>query len=360
MNAENQYSPITPHPDAQNFAIAMNLPFLGSPPRNVSPLTVAHENYTFDSLMIHAWLSQLLEESIGLYTSRKQPKFFGLQSGQAQRGFLRIFGNPEDDELHRLIQNMYRFTSCDDPMAAILLRALDALSAEHDSSEDFSGQRAPDFSEYSLRPNDAMRWMRESMERWFEWIDAYVHLQTHAQWHLAPERFHPDPHRREASWREAKHHRMQQFRAAMSSSWQNNRWDTSQFYRELPLWQVLPQVLLTEPQRPWPHPELDEAIIILWPLVKRHHWSYGDLLNVLGDLLDCTNNYVCEAERNLGIYCHNHLHLRKSGQGRSARTERPEGYVVAVRLVPPVAPPPILTFPSARCFPESETDEPLL
>jgi hypothetical protein len=359
MNAENQYSPITPHPDAQNFAIAMKLPFSELPSRDASPLTVAHDNFTFDSLMIHAWLSQLLDEAIGLYASRKPSKSFGLQTGQAQRGFLRIFGNPENDELHRLIQNMYRFTSCDDPLAAVLLRALDALSAEHDSAEDFSGRRAPDFSEYSLRPADAMRWMRQSMERWFEWIDAYVHLQTHAQWHLAPERFHPDPEKREANSRAGKNHRLEQFRAGMSSNWQSARSDTSQFYRELPLWQVLPQAIITEPQRPWPHPELDEAIIILWPLVKRHHWAYADLLNVARDLLDCAENYICEEERNLTIYCQNHLRLRKTGQGRAVRTERPEGYIVAVRLVPPVAPPPILTFPPARCFPDTETDESL-
>src|SRR5439155_21190471 len=50
-------------------------------------------------------------------------------------------------------------------------------------------------------------------------------------------------------------------------------------------WQVLPQTKISEPQRPWPHPELDEAIISLWPLVRRHHWTFSDLLTVLKDLL---------------------------------------------------------------------------
>ena len=58
MNADKQTTPLTPHPDAQNFAIAMNLPFTELPAGGVSPLTAAHENFTFDSLMIHAWLSQ--------------------------------------------------------------------------------------------------------------------------------------------------------------------------------------------------------------------------------------------------------------------------------------------------------------
>src|SRR5437899_2784115 len=107
MNAENQCSPITPHPDAQNFAVAMELPFTDLEP-SAAPLSTANQSFSFDSLMIHAWLSQLLDESTGLYAHRKQSKSFGLQTGQAQRGFLRIFGNPQDAELHCLIQNMYR------------------------------------------------------------------------------------------------------------------------------------------------------------------------------------------------------------------------------------------------------------
>src|SRR5690242_2747462 len=140
MNAENHYYLSTPNasPTPESFPFPMDLPF-DDLERTVTPITVAHENFTFDSLMIHAWLSQLLEEAIGLYTTHKQLRFTGMQTGQAQRGFLRIFGNPNDAEAHRLIQNMYRFTSCDDPVAAILLRALDALTAEHESANDFNG-----------------------------------------------------------------------------------------------------------------------------------------------------------------------------------------------------------------------------
>ena len=66
------------------------------------------------------------------------------QSGQAQRGFLRIFGHPQDEEFHRLLQSMSRFTTCEDPLAVILFRALDAVSAEHDAQGDFIGVRAID------------------------------------------------------------------------------------------------------------------------------------------------------------------------------------------------------------------------
>src|SRR2546421_10046047 len=112
------------------------------------------DHFSFDALMIHAWLSQLLDEAIEVYVSRKNSKFFGMQSGQAQRGFLRIFGHPQDEEFHRLLQSMSRFTTCEDPLAVILFRALDAVSAEHDAQGDFIGVRAIDGAQ---RPVEAAR-----------------------------------------------------------------------------------------------------------------------------------------------------------------------------------------------------------
>jgi hypothetical protein len=255
-----------------------------------------------------------------------------------------VFGNPNDTEFHRITQNMYRFTTCDDPLAVILFRALNALSLEHESLGDSRGRRAPDFSEYSKRPREAVRWMRESMDRWLEWVDAFVHLQVHAQWHLAPECFDPNPQKREAAIQALKQHRLEQFRALMQANPPRPNSDSTQFYRDLPIWQVVPQTAISRPQRPWPHPELDEAIITLWPLIKRHNWSYMDVLNVMSDLINCSDLYICQTERNLAIYCFNTLRLRKLGHGKTARLDRPSGYTVAIRLVPPVAPPPVLTF----------------
>ncbi|HSU54671.1 MAG TPA: hypothetical protein VLT36_11485 [Candidatus Dormibacteraeota bacterium] len=314
---------------------------------------VANETFSYDALMIHAWLNSLLEEAREVYASRKNPRFFGLQTGQAQRGFLRIFGNPKDADLHRLIQNMYRFTTCSDPYAVILFRALDALALEHDNQGDFDGHRGPDFSEFSKRPREAVRWMRESMDRWLEWVDAFIHMQTHAQWHLAPECFETESLRHNAAALAASEHRLEQFRSARTTGWETSHSDTTRFFRELPLWQILPQATISKPQRPWPHPELDDAIITLWPLVKRHYWSYADLRNVLSDLQDCSDACICESDRNLAIYCLHTLRLRKIGHGKTARRERPIGYTVAIKLCPPVTPAPSLAFSEAIPFTDS-------
>src|SRR5579862_2967493 len=79
--------------------------------------TEADERFSFDSLLIHTWLSQLLDEAVELYVARRTSRFFGMQTGQAQRAFLRVFGHLADAEFHRIVESLYRFTTCDDPLA---------------------------------------------------------------------------------------------------------------------------------------------------------------------------------------------------------------------------------------------------
>jgi len=119
-----------------------------------------------------------------------------------------------------------------------------------------------------------------------------------------------------------------------------NRW------KDWPIWQLLPQAAISRPQRPWPHPELDEAILSIWPLVKRHNWTFADLITVLGDLLTI-DAYPLLSERNLTMYCMHVLRLRKTTQGKTAKDERPVGYELAIRIYPPVPPPPVLAFDDA-------------
>lgn|ERR1051325_4587672 len=295
-----------------------------------------HEAFSLDSMLIHAWLGQLLMDAAARYAQRNGPDRPPMQEGHAQAGFLKIFGNPDEHELHRLLQSFYRFTQCDDPLAAILFRALQSLTLEHESFGDFIGPRAPDIEE---RPRHSVLWMRESLDRWCEWIDAVIHLQTHSQWHLAPEYFEVKGAKQElAPWVP------RPFASARSNPVARTNWNR---WKDWPIWQLLPQAAISRPQRPWPHPELDEAVLSIWPLVKRHNWTFADMRNVLGDLLTTHDAYPLLAERNLAMYCMNVLRLRKTTLGKTAKDGRPVGYELAIRICPPVPPPPILGFDDA-------------
>jgi hypothetical protein len=56
---------------------------------------------------------------------------------------------------------------------------------------------------------------------------------------------------------------------------------------------------------------LDKTIIFLWPLHKRHNWTYEELLRVLRDFLGCGNAYPCGSETQLVSYCRGVLGLWK-------------------------------------------------
>jgi hypothetical protein len=307
------------------------------------------DKFYTDAFMLQAWIGRLLDQAIADYGDPRRTQSRIMQFGQAQRGFLQVFGNTTDAEFQSLLNNCHRFTGYDDPLAEILLQAVVPHSIEHECSGDFSGARALDLAR---RPRESLALMRQSVERWSDWLDAVIHLQTHALWHLAPECFRPGRDRRD--WAVLGIHRW--FAGRMSDprklklSARNFAAvppgaDTALLERSAP-YQAF------QPRRTWPHPELDEAVISLWPLLQRHNWTYGDLLTVLRDILPQPGIYPCENERNLATYCAFTLRLRKFGHGKTARESRPAGYELALRLCLPQTP------PVSRVKPFGPADEP--
>lgn len=90
--------------------------------------------------------------------------------------------------------------------------------------------------------------------------------------------------------------------------------------------------MASESTRHWNYQDLDTAVISIWPLVKKHNWTYRDLMEFLTSQKLHSKSYPCEREQDLAAYCSNVLGLRKSGQGKTAVNGRPAGYEVAVRL----------------------------
>jgi hypothetical protein len=170
-------------------------------------------------------------------------------------------------------------------------------------------------------------------------VDAVVHLQTHALWHLAPECFAPGRDRRD--WAALGIHRW--FAGQLSDprkmKFSARHFAAASLTNGEGVLECFTPAGVWQPKRTWPHPELDEAVISLWPLLQRHNWTFGDLLNVLRDVLPRSDVYPCESERNLATYCAFTLRLRKFGHGKTAQGSRPTGYELALRLCQPPPPP---------------------
>jgi hypothetical protein len=264
---------------------------------------------------MQSWLSQLQAQAAAEYREPKMRRVRVMQTSQAQRGFLQTFGPSSGLEFSGLLENLYRFTEHDHPLAGLLFGALTPLSIEHESSGDFMEPRTPD---PSRRPREATALLWQSLERWCDWLDAVVHLATHAEWHLSGKAAAQNPGG-------AAGHLLSPGSGPGPSPATANR--------------TLSQALLAQAKGHWPCQELDETVISLWPLLKRHNWTHGDLLSVLRDLLRRPEVWPCQNEAVLAAYCAGSLGLHKVGRGETNKSNRPAGYEVALRLCPPLRQP---------------------
>ncbi|HZR20463.1 MAG TPA: hypothetical protein VFE51_24490 [Verrucomicrobiae bacterium] len=57
-------------------------------------------------------------------------------------------------------------------------------------------------------------------------------------------------------------------------------------------------------------PEVEKAVILLWPLVKRHNWSSAELLTTLRSLTACGERFPCQSQEQLASFCQGSLGLR--------------------------------------------------
>jgi len=80
-------------------------------------------------------------------------------------------------------------------------------------------------------------------------------------------------------------------------------------------------------------PDLEKAVILLWPLVKRHNWNWSELLGILRSQANCSERPPCESEAQLAAFCQTSLGLHcRRAPGEPARVPLP-GEAVAARLI---------------------------
>ena len=291
--------------------------------------------FYLDAFMIGAWLGSLVLELATEYAEKKCARNRKMQTGQAWRGFLQVFGQVQDADFHHVLDSLYRFAEYGDVQARTLSRAIIPLSLEHECFSDYIG---PKTMEMANRPAEALKMARRSVERWCDWIDAVEHFQTHAGWHLQPVKFDPDPQKRELAALGINQRNYANLDDLSKTWWQWHHGEAAERFKNSPKWAALGRAMAAENKKMWNYPELDLAVITCWPLLKKFNWTYRDLLGVVKRILSPPHRYPLESEPELATYCLNVLGLRKAGiKGHSSPDGKPRGWEVALKLCRPPA-----------------------
>jgi len=307
------------------------LPFIKSIAEATALCEKEQDSFYLDAFMIEAWLGDVVVEAAEEYAEKKNPKDRAMQTGQAWRSFLKIFGHAHDEEFPHILENLFRFSEYEDVFAEMLLQTIFPMGVGHECFSDLIKAKAVDLAR---EPAEAVRLMRRTIERWCEWLDALIHWHTHAMWHLSPVSFDPDPEKRELAALGINQRAFIHLSDFSKSWWAWHHREAAERFKDSPKWQMVGIAMAGQEQKTWNYPDLDNVVIGLWPLVKRHNWTYRDLSAVISRELPKNQRYPLAREQDLAAYCANVLGLRKPAgpPGKSSADGRPIGHEVALRL----------------------------
>jgi len=229
---------------------------------------------------------------------------------------------------HFVMQSLYRFSEYDDVQAEILSRAIGPLSFERQC---FSDLIKPE-NVTKMPTAKVLALAKQSLERWCDWVDAILHFHTHFRHHVLPESSDPDPEKRELAALGIMQRGFPKLETFAQTWWEWHHREAAERLKDSPKWQTIGKLAVAT-LRSAPS-AVDEILITFWPLVKRHNWTYRDLMSVTCAVLPPPHRYPLAREQDLAAYCSNVLGLRKQAgtPGKSSPDGRPPGYEVARRL----------------------------
>ena len=236
------------------------------------------------------------------------------------------FGGISDIELDHFFKAVLRFGGYDDPQSRILGKAFWVTSQEMPiSAWPKSGQ--------SVTLQSISAFVRVVLRRICDWVEAFSHAQMHAFSHWAPVAFNPDPEKRELALLGYQHRSYPRMNDFQRRWWEWHHSEVAERLSHPANWSMVAKGMTSEATTNQSYPALDEAVILFWPLVTRHQWTYRDLTNVLRSVAPSPLSYPCEREQDLASYCANVLGLRKNGpKGKTTKDGLPPGSDVARAL----------------------------
>lgn len=286
------------------------------------------DNFYVTAFMIEAWLGDVTLRTVAQYAEEKNAKDRRLQQGLAADSFARGFGHVSDAEYYHVFNSLLRFAEFDDCQSRMLARAYWFMALECPPAT-WPVLVLP------IAPQQMaglVAFMRGMVRRLGEWVEAVTHAQTHRFSHLEPIVFDPDPEKRELAVLG-----IQQRYFGELSEFEKTRWEWShgvsaESLSETSKWTMIGKAMGDESSKHHNYPALDGCIIMLWPLVRRHSWTYRDLMNVIRAVAPVPLKYPCEREQDLASHCNNVLGLRKNSKGKSHPNGTPPGFEIALAM----------------------------
>lgn len=277
------------------------------------------DSFYMTAFILECWLGQLTNYYVAEYSEKKQAKERQLQTGIGLRLFDETFQLNSPEEVQRIIECIARFAEYRDPQSQIVFRAFGCMN------QDFP---FPDLASMAALPAEERMerftaHTREFFCRLCSWVEAIIHKSTHVHSWLSPVTFHPDMETREIASVGVLQRHIKTLTPEQKAYWQKHFYDLADAHSDKPKWLMLGKAMASEQTKEPHHPEVDLAVIRLWPVVIRHNWTYRELRDFLLEVLPTKQSYPCEREQDLAAYCANVLGLRKGGAKGRTKTREP-------------------------------------
>jgi hypothetical protein len=284
------------------------------------------DKFYLSAFSIECWLGKLANSTVAQYAEERSANRRKLQVGESRRIFAEVFKHTNDRDFSSLFVYLARFANADGPYSYALRQGYWAISEEGEFPPLRQLVRG-----YTVRTHPELQ--RRFVHRLCDWLDAITHWRIHERYYLSPVSFDADPDKRELAvigWQQRHFSKLDNVSKAY---WQLHHGQTAQRFRNSSKWATVGKVMSSEATRYHGYLALDQLVIWLWPVVKKHTWTYRDLLNVIWMIPSQRKSYPCRREEELATYCNNVLGLRKESTGKTARNGRPEGSHVAMSLL---------------------------
>jgi hypothetical protein len=294
------------------------VPFMRSLDDAVAISERTNDRFYTTAFRIECWLGKLAWNTAAEYAEKKSASDRRLQTGEAHRIFAKVFNQAADRDFPTLFEHLMRFAQEDGPYGCVVRQGYWAMSKE---------AQFPPPSRLT-----GIRLQRRFVNRLCDWLDAITHWRIHERYYRSPVSFNLDPDKRELAVIGWQQRHFSKLDSVSKEYWGWHHSLAAQRFADSDKWATVGKAMSSGATRYHTYLPLDHLVIWLWPLVKKHEWTYRDLLNVVVAITSKGKDYPCRTEQGLATYCNNVLGLRKESTGKSSPDGQPVGWQVAMRL----------------------------